>query len=327
MDELAVGVIGVGEIARMRHLPNLEADERVRMVAFCDPNEEVLQARAQDYGVSRTFSDHHDLLAEDLDAVCIFVPPYCHTDAEIIAAERGIPFIVEKPPTLSMSRGREIAAAVEQAGVTAAVAFNLRYSSAAEAAKTILEGRQLVQALAQRLHGSRAKAAWWMRRAEGGGAFIENTIHAVDLLRYLMGEIETVSALIVERPDSTPDLDIPLSHCVTYRFECGAVANVTTCTALARGGRSDLLIIADQDLMQLSGNELTWAEERIECPERNSYAAEMRVFIDAVISGDPSGLRSPYADGIKSLAAVLAADVSAERGGEPINLPNYLASA
>ena len=247
-------------------------------------------------------------------------------DFGIIAAERRIPFIVEKPPTLSMSKAREIAAAVERAGLTAAVAFNLRYTSTGEAAKEILGGRQIVQVLAHRLHGSRAKAAWWMRRTEGGGALVENTIHVVDLLRYLIGEIETVSALIVERPDSTPDLDIPLSHCVTYGFECGAVANATTCTALTRGGRSDLLIVADQDLMQLRGGELRWAEEVIECPERNSYAAEMRAFIDAISSGEANELRSPYADGIKSLGAVLAAEVSAKRGGKPVKLAEYLAS-
>lgn len=325
MDQLAIGVIGVGEIARMRHLPNLVADDRVRLTAFCDPDQEVLHARAQDYGVSRTFSDHHELLAEDLDALCIFVPPHRHTDAEIIAAERGLPFIVEKPPTISIAKAREIAAAVEGAGVIAGVAFNLRYSGAAEAAREILTGRRVVQALAQRLHGSGAKAAWWMRRAESGGAFVENTIHVVDLLRYLIGEIETIAAFVVERPDSTRDLDIPLSHCVNYEFECGAVANVTTSTALTRGGRSNLAIIADEDIMELSGPELRWAEQEVECPERDSYAEEMRVFVDAVISGNPRGMRSPYADGIKSLGAVLAADVSSRRGGEPIKLAEYLA--
>ncbi len=323
MARLRVGVIGVGRMAEICHLPILARLPQVELVAFCDTNPENLTARADEYGVQARYTDHHDLFDnEKLDAVCIFVPPFAHTDAEIIAAQNGIPVFVEKPPALSMDKAHEVRSAIEQAGIISAVGFNERYRISADLARQRMDGKMIVQALIHRLHGSRAAAYWWQIEKLSGGAFVENTIHWVDLLRYLGANYTSVTARIVERPDKTADLDIPLSHCVTYTLAGGGVANVTTCTALHHGGHSQFLVAADQSLYDLGGQALKIDGEEVvrDEPGRADYEREFATFFDAIIAGDPERIRSPYSDAIKSLAAVLGALESARAGGIPVDL-------
>lgn len=325
-----VGVIGVGRMPEICHLPILSRLPQVELVAFCDTNPANLAARADQYGVKARYADHHDMLErEALDAVCIFVPPFAHTDAEILAAKKGLAVFVEKPPALSMAKAHEIAAAFDRSGVITAVGFQERYRAAADAARRHLAGKRVVQALAHRLHGSDAIADWWKIERLSGGILVENTIHSVDLLRYLAGELTSVSCRMVERPVKTPTLDIPLVHCATFTLAQGGVANVTNCTALARTGRSQFLLVADDALFDLSGGALTIDGQEIvrDAPGRAAYEREFATFFDAVVSGDPTPIRSPYRDAIRSLAAVLGAVESGRRGGATVDLtqPPYSA--
>jgi len=329
MARLRVGIIGVGEMARICHLPILARLPQVELAAFCDNNPGNLSARGDQYGVQARYGDHHDMLEnEKLDAVCIFVPPFAHTDAEIIAAERGLPVFVEKPPALSMEKAQEVCAAIHKSGVINAVGFNERYRRATDLARERLADSPVVQALIHRLHGSSARAYWWMLESLSGGALVENTIHAVDLLRYLAGDLASVSARIVDRRDKTAELDIPLSHCATYTLARGGVASVTTCTALARCGSTQFLLVAGDSLYDLGGGKLVVDGQVVgeDEPGRGAYEREFATFFEAILAGDQDRIRSPYADALRSLAATLGAVNSARHGGQVVDLtaPPYV---
>jgi predicted dehydrogenase len=318
-------------MAEISHLPILAGLPQIELVAFCDVDADNLAARSDEYGVERRYSDHHDMFErERLDAACIFIPPFAHTDAETIAAREGIHLFVEKPPALSMEKAHEVAAAIDGAGIINAVGFNERYRTTVDVARERLEGQQPVQALIHRLHGSSAAAYWWMVERLSGGAFVENTIHGADLMRYLGAEPESVSAVIVDRPDKTEDLDIPLSHCATYTLAGGGAANVTTCTALDGHGRAEFLLVAGGSLYDLSGGSLAIDGELIAQDEdgRACYRREFATFFDAITDDDPDRIRSPYSDGVRSLAAVLGAVDSARNGGARVDLnqPPYTAT-
>jgi len=322
MDRLRVGVIGVGKMAEIRHLPILAGLPQIELTAFCDTDPGNLSARGEQYGVSARYADHHEMFdAEALDAVCIFVPPFAHTDAEIIAAGRGIHLFVEKPPTLSMDQAREINAAIRRSGIVSQVGFNSRYRPSAEVARERLTGLSVTQAMLHRLHGSGALAWWWKLQERSGGPFVENTIHWVDLLRWVGGELTSVSARVVDRPDPTPELDIPLSICATYTLASGGVANVTTCAALQRSGQSQFLLVAGGSLYDLTDGLAVDGDAAAEDPPGAvAYEREFAAFFDAILSGDASLARSPYSDGARSLAAVLAAVHSARNGGAWVDL-------
>ncbi|HUS81389.1 MAG TPA: Gfo/Idh/MocA family oxidoreductase, partial [Armatimonadota bacterium] len=61
MDRLRVGVIGVGKMAEIRHLPILAQLPQIELAAFCDTDPENLSARGEQYGVSACYADHHDM--------------------------------------------------------------------------------------------------------------------------------------------------------------------------------------------------------------------------------------------------------------------------
>lgn len=322
-DRLRVGVIGVGKMAEISHLPILARLPQIELVAFCDIDAGNLATRAEEYGVAGRYADYHNMFeAEALEAVCIFVPPFAHTDAEIIAAGKGIAVFVEKPPALSMAKAHEICAAIARGGIINAVGFNERYRKSVEAAREHIAGEPVVQALIHRLHGSHALAAWWMVEGLSGGAFVENTIHWVDLLRYLGGDFVSVSARIVDRPDKTAELDIPLSHCATYLMASGGVATVTTCTAAVHHGHSQFLAVAGDHLVDLGGGKLTIDGQEVarDDPGRAAYEQEFVTFFEAVRTGSQEQIRAPYCDAIKSLAAVLGAVDSARHEGAVVDL-------
>ena len=105
--EISVGVMGLG-IMGTGHLDNLVKMPDVSVTALWDIN----PARASDFagqvgeGIAAPFEDYHDLIEHaGVDALFIAIPPHTHTDHEILAARRGIPFLLEKagPPILDTS--------------------------------------------------------------------------------------------------------------------------------------------------------------------------------------------------------------------------------
>lgn len=127
-----VGVIGCGLIAQVMHLPYLaELSDRFEIAALCDVSDEVVQACARRYNVSRTFTRAEDLLEEPLDAVMVLIPGD-HAPIAIAAADRGINVFVEKPMAVSAAQCAEMIRAAEAAGVCLMVGTMKRYDPAYE---------------------------------------------------------------------------------------------------------------------------------------------------------------------------------------------------
>ena len=108
-----VGIYGTGRFANQTHLPNLSKLDDVELVAASDPNLDNLAATAQKYSIARTYTDPHQMLAEEqLDALYSVVPAFARTDVEATAAAQGIHLFSEKPQATSMAVARRIADAV-----------------------------------------------------------------------------------------------------------------------------------------------------------------------------------------------------------------------
>jgi predicted dehydrogenase len=335
MPALKLGFIGVGHICQRTHLPALapllEAGE-VTLQAFCDVDENAVREAAQKHGVDNIYTDHHAMLErEPLDALYVLIPPTFHTDAELIAAERGIALFVEKPQTLDIRQAATFDAAIRKAGIVSQVGFMTRYYPGAERAKAILAERVPRHANVQLLYSGRPIRYWTSRMELCGGSFVENTIHTIDFLRSLYGDIERASAFYVDRKpgEENGPMNLPHAYVVNYRFASGVAANATTSRVLTnvRVNRREVLLVSDDSLIE-------WSPQRIlengqvlwEQPERaNAFALQAAAFIRAVRERDPAAVRSPYADALNSLAAVLAANESAARGGEMIDVKAFTA--
>ena len=334
MNPVRLGIIGLGYITRRAHLPPLAQmveSGKVILQAFCDVDEDGVVEVGKEWGAQAVYTDHHEMFdREDLDAVYVCLPPTAHTDAELIAAEKGIALFVEKPQTLDMAQAVSFNEAIDRAGIVSQVGFMSRYYPSAECMVDLIKGQTLRHAQAQLWYSGRHIRYWTSRMALCGGSFVENTIHTIDLLRFFLGDIETVSAFYFyrEEGEGPEPINMPHVYNVNYRFKNGVVANALISRVLTNVSisRREVTVVADDAFLQWSADKVVHNGEDVKVwDERpDPFALQAQAFVDAVQKGDPTLMRSPYGKALNSLAAVLGANVSAERGGEPVLLEDMI---
>ena len=107
-----IGFVGSGGIAG-HHMRQLVTLENAKMVAFCDIDSSRAENAAKEYeGTAYTsYKEMYD--QEDLDAVYICLPPFAHTDQELLAIEKGLAIFVEKPIATMVAKAEEIAQSID----------------------------------------------------------------------------------------------------------------------------------------------------------------------------------------------------------------------
>ncbi|HEX3000502.1 MAG TPA: Gfo/Idh/MocA family oxidoreductase [Armatimonadota bacterium] len=313
-----IGFVGAGGIANA-HLRNLEQIPEAKLVAFADVDAARAKAAAERFQAT-AYTDYHEMLdKEALDAVYVCVPPFAHYDAEILAAKKGLALFVEKPVAVTLAKAKEIARAIADAGVLSAVGYHWRYYDITDRAREILSGRSIGMMMGYWL-GGMPGVPWWRVMEQSGGQMVEQTTHIFDLARYLCGEVDSVYAQYATRAlQDVPNFSVSDVGTATLHFHNGAVGQMATSCMLKKGGKVGLQVIAEDVMLEFFGGQLTITAADKEQPEVipsaiNPSLREDQTFIAAVQSGDPAGIRSPYADALKTLAVTLACNESARSG-------------
>ena len=236
-----IGLIGTGGISRA-HLPVYEQfPEKVKLTAVCDIIEEAAKERARDANVDAIYTDYQKMLEEaDIDAVDICTGHDTHAPIVIAAAEAGKHALVEKPMGNSMQECRDMIAAADKAGVTLMIAHMLRFSPSTEAVRQLLAAGELGPIRAARIDimmnaiGRLRDGHWMLDGNAGGGIGMTNTIHEVDLVRHLVGDVKRVNGVTrtvsARLKNNAEDI-----LCATLEFENGAVGTVLCLWCAARG--------------------------------------------------------------------------------------------
>src|SRR5215472_10003999 len=141
MDRVRLGVVGVGNIATL-NVPGYLEHDRCDVVALCDPRTDVLEHRAKEWDVSKSYTDLDALLADDeIDAVEILSPTHLHKDHVIAAARAGKHVSCQKPMANSVADCRAMLAAANEAGVVFRISECFyHYPPLVEAKRLIAEG-------------------------------------------------------------------------------------------------------------------------------------------------------------------------------------------
>jgi predicted dehydrogenase len=260
----------------------------------------------------------------ELDAVYVSLPPFAHGEIEHAVVDAGKAIFVEKPVALTMAEAREIGAHIAEKGVLSCVGYQSRYSQAVQAARRLLQDVPLGLVIAIRL-GGLPGTAWWRVQEKSGGMLIEQHTHGVDLMRYLAGEAESVYAFAnTVLLTDVSGLDIADVNSATIRFANGAVGSIVNSCALQSGQGSPPNVagavhIVAKDMTVMVGAGATTVMrpqgQREEIANENDPNLELnRAFVGAVQTGDRSGIRSDYADGLKTFELTYACHLSAEQG-------------
>lgn len=158
-------------------------------------------------------SAEQDFWQQDFDIVDICSPNASHFSYALKAIEKGTPIYCEKPITHNIEDARELANLVEQQHIPTHTAFTVRYAPVAHLAKEIVAAGMLGEInhfRAQLFHSSylnpNRPISWRLQSATaGGGALTDLGIHYLDLIRYLMGEVDWIQCqtrtMVKNRPN------------------------------------------------------------------------------------------------------------------------------
>jgi predicted dehydrogenase len=223
---LRFGLVGAGRIAQsyvqaFRETPN------ARLVAVADVDSAAAQAMAAQSGC-RAYSSHAEL-ADDgkVDAVIVATPPSAHGPVSVDFLERAIPVLCEKPVSIDLATARLIRKTAQEHKVLFTMASKFRYVEDVVRARNIVDSGILgeVVLFENTFMSYVDMAKRWNsdRRVSGGGVFIDNGTHSVDIMRYFIGPLDMIHA--VEGP-GTQGYSVEETVHVTARATGGAIGRM-----------------------------------------------------------------------------------------------------
>ena len=326
---LKIGIVGAGVMGN-RHEGRV-ADYGAQVVAVHDIHLPAAQALGTRAGAKIVTDDLERFFETEMDGLIITTPPPVRLDPVRYACERGIHLMIEKPPALNMAHARACLAPIEEAGVIAAVSFQLRYGSIYERLKELLaaETVHLVHTVCTvEYYLSFRMSPWFLQRQISGGPLAEQAIHILDCARFVMGNVKPVRAhaigaknMALDRTEFDAENAIQMmyeldngvfgthmNHCGTKGngFELEVIGPDLRLRADAQGGRNGERIVG-----HLHGNEFN---EPV--PVENSIGLDkIHAWLRAIETDDRSLIRSDFEDAMHTLALIEAAITSQDTGG------------
>jgi len=340
-----LAIIGCGGIGSYHLGHFLGFKDIVELAGFCDLIPERAQSFVEKAGCGKAFTNYVEMYDEiQPDMVFICVPPYCHGEIEFETIKRGIHFFVEKPLALDLNLAREIRDAAEAKGLITASGFQCRYSNLVEPNVEFCKNNEIVFIDCTRIGGVPG-VFWWRDKDLSGGQAVEQTIHQFDIIRYVFGEPEEVCSYatrgFVKEWDNynTDDCSVTI-----VKFKNGTIGTISTGDYATSGNsfdskiifsgrdkRAELKILGTFEVFGeapaapkegdggfvIKGDGALGAASKDTTLYRQDGDAGIlcdRTFIEAVISGDGSKIRSSYRDAFKSVSFTMACNESMATG-------------
>lgn len=327
MEKIRIGLIGCGGRSTA-HRHSFAQMDNVQVVAVADPVEARRAEASRQFGGARMYRDDAEFYAREsrdtVDAVVICVEPTAHAISEERAIDLGIPFLVEKPMTLDLAQADRIAQRVAETGLITSVGFQDRYLDLMDKIKAELPRHKPGGLVYGAWVGGIPGVWWWQKKSTCGGQLVEQNIHLADGLRYLYGEPLSVYAtssrgMVQPGVDASPEYDTDDHSTAVIRFPNNVTATlVSGCYSTTVRPNCGLVItLPDMVIDYRLRNNLIFraAHETIDVDRQVDQTLLLdQAFVRAVQTGDPSGIRSPYADALKSLKLCFAANRSMETG-------------
>lgn len=338
MKKIKFAIIGCGRIS-YRHIEAIQANPQAELVALCDLNIIRAKERNEKAGVP-VYQDYNEMLGkEKIDVVNIMTPSGMHAEHAIdIITKFKKHIVVEKPLALRVKDAEELIRTARDNEVKLFVVHQNRFNKSIQKVKKGLEtdlfGRLVMGTV--RLRWSRGQAyydqdPWRGVWALDGGALTNQAIHHIDLLRWLVGEIESVSAIGAAQ---LVDIEVEDTACAWLKFKNGALGAIEATTAtrpINNDLEASISILGEHGAVIVEGasvNKLTtWTVKDIDMSEYmedppNVYGYGHNNIINNVVEvlkgvGEPL---VPGEDALKSIKLLNAIYCSIEQGGKEVFL-------
>jgi predicted dehydrogenase len=296
MKKIGIVIVGYGYIGKihtlaLRQLPLIYPDTAsdFELVGICMRSEEKAKRAAAEAGCPKWYSAYEDVLQDDgVSIVDLVTPNHLHLAMIEEAIRAGKHVLCEKPLSVTRNQAEAVVNAVQTSGVSLGMIFNYRFIPALMKAKEMLD-----KGLLGRIYNFRGEyyhtgyqnperpLTWRMDFSKsGGGALVDMGVHVIDLVRYLLGEFDSVQAMtetyITERPlekgskamgkvgvDDAAWLNVRLKSSATgsievSRFATGTLDDLNITVYGARGALRFSLMDA---------NFLYWFDSAVQTPD------------------------------------------------------------
>jgi len=340
MKRLGIAIVGSGMVANV-HAAALQEIASADVRGVWGRNSVAVKAFAEKYGISSYPSYEAVLVDPTVEAIINCLPPGYHSDFGIQAATSGKHLFVEKPIDVSLEKATKLVKAYRDKNLVLSVVFQNRFTPAARKVKAALE-----KGLLGRIIQGDAYVKWYRppeyykantwrgtHAIEGGGALINQAIHAIDLLQWFMGPVKSIFGHVRTSVHSIETEDLGIA---VLEWQSGAVGVIEGSTALWPGVKEKIEIHGEKGFIAIEGGNITaWKVQGCEESEyvesaKISYGAtnspaishvnhkaQIEDFIAAVREGRDALITGE--EGMKALAIVLGIYESS-RQGKPVDM-------
>lgn len=340
-------LIGCGRIAT-NHI-KAAINNKLRISAVCDVKPEAMEILLAKHGLEgdisiKRYTDYKQMLAEnEIELAAIATESGLHAQIALDCIDAGVSVIIEKPMAMSMANAEEIIRRSQNKGVKVCACHQNRFNTAVQETRRALEAKRF----GRLSHGSihvrwnrnqdyYAQAPWRGTWAQDGGCLMNQCIHGIDLLRWMMGDrVEEVYG--VTRRQFHDYLECEDVGMAVVKFKNGAIGTIEgTTNVYPKNLEETLYLFGEYGTVKLGGTSTNhidvwdFADVR-ETDEKNKgfqeatsnvygngHTALYADMIDAIQCN-----RMPYVDAIagrNALELVLAVYQSSFTG-KPVNLP------
>jgi len=313
--------IGTGSISRA-HFAALDKIEDIVVGGCADTDQDRAAEAAARFPGAGAYGDFRRMLDEVTpEAVWVCVPPFAHGEMELELVGRGIPFFVEKPLGVDLETPQRIVDALEGTSLITSVGYLMRYRKNVARVKELLEKETPVVARAT-YASDLPEVYWWRQKKLSGGQIVEQSTHVYDLARYLLGEVLSVFCRGRKGLIEVEDYDVEDASIATLVFESGLIGDVISTCALKHGELSlDVFTATSRATLAAGRMNLHLEEPGMTADytaEEDAFFLEDQAFVNAVRTGDASGILSSYGDAFKTQSVCCAANESM-LSGQPVS--------
>ena len=239
MEKVRFGIIGCGVIAAV-HITALAEIGRAALYGVFDHSPERREAFAAKYG-ARAYASYAAMLADPaIDAVIICTPSGLHADQAVQALREGKHVVLEKPMALSIADCEKLCREAELSRCVLTVISQNRFREDVQTVKRLIDegafGKLVMCDLYMKYWRDPsyyASGAWrgtW--QMDGGGALMNQGIHGVDLMRYLIGDVKLLRG---RAKTLVHDIEVEDTAAALVEFDCGALGVIEASTAAYPG--------------------------------------------------------------------------------------------
>ncbi|MFZ1517163.1 MAG: Gfo/Idh/MocA family oxidoreductase [Ignavibacteriaceae bacterium] len=330
MEKVKIGVIGLGGVAQLIHLPNLSKMQNVDLCSVAEINKNRLQTIAEKFNVKNRYVNYKDLLEKcDVDAVIIATPTSTHTEIAIDCLNAGKDVLVEKPLAKTYAETKKIVDAAKKSKRKLMVGMNLRYRPDTMLLRSFINSNEIGEPFYVKCGWIRKQSSsekWFTKKEEsGGGVIIDLGIHILDLALWLLDfpEISSVSSQNFHHfTKNVEDTSISCIKCLN-----SAVINMEVSWSLpvekdnffleVYGTKGSFSINPFKLYKKVENDYINLTPTQVDSPQvlfKKSYLNELKSFIGAIQGLNP--VFSPGEEALHRMKIIETMYQSAEKNHE-----------